>query len=394
MKIFRLAAATAVLTMAGGGCTGPQTSAPPSQLAALPTESNPNVIGQPPAAAWELVPLPDLPGVQLNDIAHTKRGWVAVGGPIPNDVGTSGDPPKGVVLFSANGADWARVDAPDLVSASGIDAVAAALDGGFVAVGSAHGFAAIWHSPDGMVWSLGEPAIDFGQATIFDVTGVMGGFVAVGSLDRGGMQLPGAWHSTDGQGWVASGPIGHEPGGFRTILATTDGMIAGGSAQFDASAPASAQLWHSSDGQQWIPVSLSDSRPSGWVAGLATTPSGFVAVGSAVEPTSAAAVWLSSDGGSWQPGSVDLALEPIPGMEQEEMDDVASIGHALLGVGGPPCCAAPPSAWLSVDGSHWVRVGLENLAGHLSAVSADGATALVVGYRGLAAAIWRISLAD
>jgi len=378
------------VVVVAGGCGVPPVSVLPSQSTAAPSESTPTT--QPPATVWELVPLPALPGVQLNDIAHGNRAWVAVGGPIPTDVGTSEDPPKGVVLFSTDGADWARVDAPDLAGAFGINAVAAANDGGFVAVGSGRGPAATWHSPDGRSWTLGEPAIDFGQAGLLDVTAVADGFVAVGFVNVGGKQLPASWHSVDGRRWAPSGPIGQEAfGAFRAILATKDGMIAGGTAQSDVSAMTTARLWHSSDGQSWAPLSLGAPGPTGFVEDLAATQSMFVAVGGNVTPD-AAAVWLSEDGERWRAVASQATLEGIAGME--EADDVAGFADALLAVGGPACCGAPPSAWISSDGSRWVRVRLENLAGHLSAVSAEGAMALVVGYRGLAAAIWRVGLAQ
>lgn len=380
---------TAVLALAAGGCGRAPGSVQPSQPLASPSGSN--SIAHLPATVWELLPLPDLPGVQLNDIAHTSRGWVAVGGPIPTDVGTTEDPPRGVVLFSADGADWVRVEAPDLVGAFDLDAVAAASDGGFVAVGSARGLAASWHSADGLSWTLAEPAIDFGQAGLLDVGAVTDGFVAVGFVNQGGVTLPAAWRSTDGHHWAPSGPIGQESGMFRAILSTHDGMIAGGSAQSDSPAAATARLWFSTDGQAWIPVSLGEPAPSGWVAGLAKVRSMFVAVGSVNTPDAAAALWLSKDAVRWQAVPSQAALAAIGGIS--EMDDIASFDNALLAVGGSPP-AGQASAWLSSDGSNWVQVRRENLAGHLSAVSADGATALAVGYRGLAAAIWRVSVAD
>ncbi len=344
-----------------------------------------------PATEWELIPLPDLPGVQLNDIVHTSRGWVAIGGPIPSDVGTTEDPPRGVVLFSATGADWVRVQAPDLVGAFRLDALAAGGDGGFVAVGSAHGLAATWHSREGLSWALGEPAIDFGQAGLLDVTAVRGGFVAVGYVNRGNVTLPAAWRSVDAQSWVTSGPIGNESGMFRSILSIDDGMITGGSAQSDPLAAATARLWHSTDGQAWTPISLGDPTHWGWVAGLAAAHSMFLAVGSEVAPGSAAALWLSKDGVRWQAVPSQAALTDAGGTL--EMHDVASFEHGLLAVGGSPP-VGQASAWLSAEGSNWVRVRVENLLGYLSAVAADGTTILAVGYRGLAAAIWRVRAAD
>lgn len=136
-------------------------------------------------------------------LAAEPGGIVAVG-----STGALGAPTGGAAWFSADGVAWQRATAPDLAAGT-LHAVAAAPDGGFVAVGSRLDATAAlaWTSADGRTWTAAPAQASLtyhGLRIVMDgVTAGPAGYVAVGHFLFGTQYGQGtAWTSADGRTWT------------------------------------------------------------------------------------------------------------------------------------------------------------------------------------------------
>jgi len=155
-------------------------------------------------------------------------------------------------------------------------------------------------------------------------------------------------------------------GGESTPVAVTvgvDGFVAvGGRAFRDNEAPSggTASAWRSPDGLTWEPttsiadLAVGDMNPtSGPVAGLvdvAWGPSGFVAVGIALENGVVGGAWHSGDGLTW-------TRSEFPDSTLARPTAVTWDGSNFIVVGVVEAVGSPRAAvWLSPDGRSWRRV--------------------------------------
>ena len=213
----------------------------------------------------------------------------------------------------------------------------ASFSGGLVGVGADSGSAAVWFSPDGLLWSRvpgNEAAFsDDLELFIIDVTAGAPGIVAVGQQwDRRGAVSDldaAAWHSEDGRTWSRSDP---------------DGLGGAGDQQMRAVVAAGP---------------------------------GFVAAGYELHDEYDAAVWVSPDGVSWSRSAGNGVLE---GPGDRQIWDLAASAEVILAVGSVDGRAA---VWTSVDGTEWARVDEwadpEEAAGEMLAVVEGGPGWVAVG---------------
>jgi hypothetical protein len=228
----------------------------------------------------------------VRDVVATTDGWLAVGRVDPVCAYDCGRTPiRALAWTSSDGITWEHVRRQASLVGGGMISVAA-IPGGFVAVGTAGGHAAIWLSTDGRTWSrvpddpIFAPPPGSGQASYVDANGVASGhgtIVAVGiALLAGsdGAPVVMAWRSDDGRSWTAATVEKPEGGQVFSVAATFDRFLATGPSRSDSCL---GGIWASTDGTAW--------RCEG-AAALA----GFGPYAAAGSPTVEIAVGLTSAG--------------------------------------------------------------------------------------------------
>lgn len=234
------------------------------------------------------------------------------------------------VWYSTDFATWMPID-PGPFVAEGPVSLSAVTYGpaGFVVVGwvsqpdndAMIDQAAVWHSPDGITWTLIEDS-SFDRVLLDDVAFSGDRYVAVG-LDWTPAPLhEGIWTSRDGQSWVpveTTDPVGGTS--MAGITSTPDGMYAIGNyspglAMPEQDGDGCAAMWHSPDGDTWNRIAAPDDavcdRDGAYGYSIAVDGSRIVGVGESHPKsfsTSQAGVWASRDlGVTWdrvdQPGDV------------------------------------------------------------------------------------------
>ena len=217
----------------------------------------------------------------------------------------------------ATGA-WALGTADQLTGNGATPMAAAAVDGGFVAVGYVNTTAGLdmawWHSTDGHHWRSGAP-LEPGDQAAFGLAQSGDTVVAVGVHQTDGDQTfaiedgseDGAVWVWDGNGFarVLSPAFGTELQELMwDVVATDDGFVAGGRTYTDAADPVDAAVWVSPDGLTW------ESRPvepalegdqSEVIDRLMAAPDGsVVAAGRVGGADLDLGIWHSVDGRTWE----------------------------------------------------------------------------------------------
>jgi len=247
----------------------------------------------------------------------------------------------------------------------------AASQSGLVAVGfdtSGGDFdAAVWTSPDGVVWSrVAHDESVFGgndTQTMRSVAVSASGFVAVGNDKSGGDFEAAVWTSADGVVWsrvahdeLAFGGPGNQQ--MDSVAATGSGFVAVGLDQLDDDIDAA--VWTSPDGVVWSRVPHNEAVFGGDATqemnSVVATDSGFIAVGedwSGGDPD--AAVWTSPDGVVWSRVAHDEAV--FGGDDSQKTMSVTAGGSGFVAVGMDKSGGDFDAAvWTSPDGVVWSRV--------------------------------------
>ena len=244
----------------------------------------------------------------------------------------------------------------------------------FLAAGSdADGHARLFDSVDGRVWSAQPPIEDGGKPlggyAFAAMAAGAGAVVIVGSSDQDPSR-PMSWYSPDGRSWTASPPqpaFATGPGYWvkmNGVSASADGFIAVGEENpvcMCANSWTSAVVWHSADGLHWTRAAASAALSKASMRQVVQTPSGFVAVGEAIEqaPTPGsdilnpyAVAWTSPDGIRWTRSPDSPALHPAGGAEPAAL---AVLGRRLVVLGEAGGGVDPVKAYVlwSDDGVDW-----------------------------------------
>jgi hypothetical protein len=250
--------------------------------------------------------------------------------------------------------------------------------------------AAVWTSPDGLVWQrvphdeavFGGPDNQVMQA----VAAGGPGLVAVGYDESGGDRDAAVWTSVDGLNWTR---VPHDEAVFGGSGAQwLSGVAAGGPGVVAVGYDASAQggpVWTSVDGLTWTQVPYDEAVFGGLqLEGVAVAGPGLVAVGSdssGGDPD--AAVITSADGLVWHRVPHDERVFGGPSWQQ--MYGVAAVESGVVAVGhdrsGDDWNAA---VWASADGLTWMRTYGEDFRGWydqgIRQVVARGPGVIAVGY--------------
>ncbi len=291
-----------------------------------------------------------------------------------------------VAWTSTDGDRWALVEIgrPVPSDPSFAQAVAEMPSGGLVAVGSTGRTAVAWTSPDGAAWTsrpvtvLGGPD-DWERMTT--VAAGPSGLLAGGSVGPELFERRARfWRSSDGTEWT---PIpddaAFEGAEVTAILPLDDGWLAAGRLGTGQRTTGSV-AWRSADGEHWTRVDDA-GLALGHVRAMTRAPDGsIVAVGS--EPNEIGAyAWRSTDDGqTWALAPEDAALTHFG--QKIRMTDVISTRNGLLAVGNLVGVQyGSGMSWISADGIHWDRSGLQPSMGQAEpeAVVAFGAKFVIVG---------------
>ena len=258
--------------------------------------------------AWDRSPAsPDVFGESgaMLDVVRTEHGLVAAGGfyTARDDVELI----QPSVWLSPDGVQWERVwqgEAYDYTTASaitGFQALATSADGRVVGVGTAVNdqgefVGAIWTSTDGRTWErIDQNSGAFASGTdsdvsILDVASGPGGFVAVGS--DGGTDVA-IWHSPDGYVWTrvdTATQAFNSTGTISSVAALDKGYVAAGPHGFADQRGGWVTLWTSVDGATWDRV---HAIGDGYAMAIVAADAGIaVAGGMAGADNFHAAVWV------------------------------------------------------------------------------------------------------
>ncbi len=248
-----------------------------------------------------------IPAVDLAAGATTSRIRAVVAGPGGFvAVGSAGG--KAAVWTSKDGVTWPR--SPDLPDGAGAELVALELGGpGFVAAGRSGVGGAIWTSPDGIAWTPVRPADAFPQAVINVLRRSDDGWIAAGAA-FGAAGLTGAtWISIDGVTWQGRIPSAGVSSGadympsLTSIFRRPDGVWVAHRLGDDVP-------FSSSDGRTWVRMSSAIPGLTG-VRGVRQIEGGMVAV------NGTGASW-SIDGVTWSTSTMTPAVEgSLDGIEVE-----------------------------------------------------------------------------
>jgi hypothetical protein len=237
---------------------------------------------------------------------------------------------------------------------------------------------------DGRIWVLGEgatwtriPSAPLGldgpgtQVITSVAWNVVRGFVAGGSVVRGGHEIPTLWWSSDGLTWTTL-PNGTPPNDGRNaaiqrIVSVGNGFVAAGASD------AGARIWRSADGTSWTTVSPpATSAADAILVFVATDGEKLVLVtlsefGSRIHRRSGSA-WTRADTGSAFPKPTSAT----------ELVAVAARGSQIVAVGAND---GQPLVMTSDGGTAWQRRAFGDRAGRLLAIAADRDRFWAAGWR-------------
>jgi hypothetical protein len=212
-----------------------------------------------------------------------------------------------------------------LIPEEAVTGMAAAPDGGMVAVGSADGYPAVWQSAAGDAWRLVSSqalvSADPDLAGLSAVTHGPSGWLAVGTG-------PFVLTSGDGTHWQFAGTISHDLAGVSAVQAASGpgGYVIVGKV-VEPRGACLADVWWSPDLASWTKArEVNETSCSRQVLTVAAGPSRFVSAGS-YEGKPAA--WTNSDGRTWT--TVHLALPP--GASAGVIQQVAVSGSRVVALG-------------------------------------------------------------
>jgi len=313
---------------------------------------------------------PTFDGGFLNAVVAAGPGLVAVGSDeLPEDA---------AAWVSADGTTWERIASetfsgvPDENGLEGSQFMAdvTAGPGGILAVGSYEHKqeddidAAVWLSPDGLVWERIDAAAlgGAGSQFMYSVTTWNGAYVAVGETAGpvgSDERRPVVWISNDGRDWEAiEGTVFRFDATISAVIGRGSRLLAVGTSGHVGR----PTVWFSDDGRAWDVVLSEDAADSVvgsigigdverdsdvFMNAIVATPNGLAAAGGTGVP-SRAIYWESPDGLFWslrtivsdyERGNVPVAAESIA---------ATSEGLVAVGTGTLDTTRYPPLSFAEV----------------------------------------------
>ncbi len=315
---------------------------------------------------WTLAPgngMPLRPGDQVNAVARTAHGFIAVGASVPG-ADQAGSTP--LIFLSANGTSWERLDAARLRLPAGnghaadIRSVAAAgklilIAGDAVTTkpkrtGTAQ-VGVAWLSADGgATWApvTGAATGHGAQPQVAGVAAVGRGFVMLRPATVARRPAVDVFFSPNGLAWTFRATLG-APAGFTALMANggPDGVAVTGQAGRNLTAFASAdgQTWH--QGRPFGPAAAED------ISGVALAPDGAVVAAGVSDAPDGRQPVITLTGAGAAAQKVDIAKIPGAVEPQVAVDSIAAQDGTQVAVGS---ANGYPAAWTSGNGGGtWTR---------------------------------------
>lgn len=209
------------------------------------------------------------------------------------------------------------------------------------------GIAAVWTSPDARTWTRIRTLPDLHGGELSGLVSTPSGFAAiVNAMRSGSSEIGVAMGSADGASWSVSWlpATSNTQPRLAAVIATGTGYAAVGGA---ASVPT---VWTSLDGRTWTAAPLPEAKNAGFGAGLVVRGGELWAFApvSQWQPGANASRWVSSNGGvTWTPGGSGPPFNWLFG--------VISLAGGLVATGRPATSGATSGGpiWTSADGQAW-----------------------------------------
>jgi hypothetical protein len=335
---------------------------------------------------WLLAPgtgMPLRPGDQVNAVARTAHGFIAVGASVPGGEAARSTP---LIFLSANGITWKRLDAARLRLAAGgghaqdLRYVAAAgqliLIGGDAVTSRVTGkpkrtvtvqAGAAWLSGDGgATWAptgglgggdragleggdrAGAAAGHGAQPQLAGLAAAGHGFVLLRPAIVARRPAADAFYSPNGLAWTFRATLS-AAAGFTALMANggPDGVAVTGQAGRNLTAFASA------DGQTWRKARSFGTAAAEDVSGVTLAPDGAVVTAGISDAPDARQPVLALTGVNAAAQRVDIAKIPGAVEPQVAVNGIAAQGSTQVAVGS---ANGYPAAWTSGNGgSSWTR---------------------------------------
>ncbi|WP_192777881.1 hypothetical protein [Nonomuraea africana] len=288
------------------------------------------------AVGWKSITLAAPRQQELADLAHGRKGWLAVGTTMPDASST-----EPLLVGSTDGRAWKRIDGPSRAEGQpylDMRAVAAGQKGYLIAgedrAASGTASAALWYTTDLRKFTRVEKLPRGGAGVrIHDVAAGQGSYVAVGGSGGAERESGVVWTSADGLTWKAGErlmPPSATSAGLRQVAWYGERIVAMGTAQVSGARRAFAAVsddegasWHYS----WLPAEQAAA-----VHDLAAAVQGLVAVGWHGTPGSGdSAAWTSEDGLSWN--RQDLTKDRLGGEGLQWLGAVTVTGADVVALG-------------------------------------------------------------
>lgn len=342
---LRLAVALTAVGLVAGACadTGTVTEAAPAVSTSTPTAPTQGAAAEIPATTEPMTTVTaEEPAGTVGAIAPTTTTPIPTTGPTTTKVAegaTGATPPAGLQQVSPGAGAFADAVMADV----------AAVDTGFVAVGTSHDTPTFWASEDGTAWTRHDGPGSATAAFAWGVTQGGPGLVAVGAEEDG---IAAVWTSVDGVDWLRVPHLDSlEAAEMHAVTTFDDGLVAVGFGRVEREPMDErfAVVWNSTDGVNWVRVpddeDVFGEGTSMW--DVTSAGPGLVAVGGDVQ---ASLVWTSRDGVIWERVSREIHQEPF-------LDDtfMYAVGGSqdLIVAGGYDMEGEGANMWTSPDGLTW-----------------------------------------
>jgi hypothetical protein len=315
---------------------------------------------------WTLAPgngMPLRPGDQVNAVARTAHGFIAVGASVPG-ADQAGSTP--LIFLSANGTSWERLDAARLRLPAGnghaVDIRSVAAAGKLILIagdavttrpkrtGTAQ-VGVAWLSADGgATWApvTGAATGHGAQPQVAGVAAVGRGFVMLRPATVARRPAVDVFFSPNGLAWTFRATLG-APAGFTALMANggPDGVAVTGQAGRNLTAFASA------DGQTWHQARPFGTAAAEDISGVALAPDGAVVAAGVSDTPDGRQPVITLTGANAAAQKVDIAKIPGAIEPQVAVNSIAAQDGTQVAVGS---ANGYPAAWTSGNGGGtWTR---------------------------------------
>jgi hypothetical protein len=320
---------------------------------------------------WTLAPgngMPLRPGDQVNAVARTAHGFIAVGASVPG-ADQAGSTP--LIFLSANGTSWERLDAARLRLPAGnghaVDIRSVAAAGKLILIagdavttkpkrtGTAQ-VGVAWLSADGgATWApvTGTATGHGAQPQVAGVAAVGRGFVMLRPATVARRPAVDVFSSPNGLAWTFRATLG-APAGFTALMANggPDGAVLAGETGVTGQAGRNLTAFASADGQTWHQARPFGAAAAEDISGVALAPDGaVVAAGASDTPDGRQPVIALTGANTAQ--KVDIAKIPGAVEPQVAVNSIAAQDGTQVAVGS---ANGYPAAWTSGNGGGtWTR---------------------------------------